>query len=89
MSTDRKPTAIELSLLTLLYKGYEFTSACESLGDASVKTAFDCILAGWIDQGEITAAGRALVPEALRRPGLQSQTPKFLITDTRTGKVVS
>lgn len=85
----QKPTSDELSLLALLYKGYEFVSACQSLGDAGAKAAFQCILNGWIDRGEITPAGRALVPESLRKPGLQSQAPKYTITDTSTGKVVS
>lgn len=83
----RRPTDTEGALLALLAKGYEFTSACRSLGDAGVKAAFDCILAGWIDRGALTASGRAVVPAGVQKPGLEA--PKYLITDASTGKVVS
>ena len=84
-----RPTEEDLALLALLHKGVEFTSACETMGDDGVKAAWHCLASGWINRGQITAAGRALVPAFLRGPGLQGTMPKFTVTDLRTGEIVS
>lgn len=81
------PTDTDLSLLTLLAKGYEFDSAVTTLGDAGIKACWHCLLNGWIDSGSITVAGRALVPLQAQQGRLQA--PKFVVTDQRTGRVVS
>lgn len=48
----------ERTLLMALDDGYEFTRVVNAMGDNGVKVAFQCILNGWIERGEITAEGR-------------------------------
>lgn len=49
----------ERALLMALDAGYEFTRVVGAMGDEGARIAFQCILKGWIDRGQITSAGRA------------------------------
>jgi hypothetical protein len=47
------------AFLMALGAGYDFTRVAGAFGDDGVRIAFDCLLRGWIDRGQITEAGRA------------------------------
>jgi hypothetical protein len=47
------------ALLMALDAGYDFTRVVGAFGDEGVQLSFQCLLKGWIDQGQITDAGRA------------------------------
>ena len=49
------------AFLMALDAGYDFTRVAGAFGDEGVRVAFDCLLKGWIDRGQITDAGRAYV----------------------------
>ena len=51
------------ALLMALDAGYDFKRVVTALGDDGPRVAFACILKGWIDRGEITAAGRTHLRE--------------------------
>jgi hypothetical protein len=48
----------ERALLLALDAGFKFDDVVCALGAGGVAIAFQCILNGWIDQGQITDAGR-------------------------------
>jgi hypothetical protein len=49
------------AFLMALAAGYDFTRVVGAFGDEGVRIAFDCLLKGWTDRGQITDAGRAHV----------------------------
>ena len=49
------------ALLMALAAGYDFTRVVGAFGDEGVKIAFDCLLKGWINHGQITSEGRVIV----------------------------
>lgn len=49
----------ERALLMALDAGYEFTKVVGAMGDDGARVAFQCLLQGWIDRGQITDEGRA------------------------------
>jgi hypothetical protein len=49
------------AFLMALAAGYDFARVVGAFGDEGVRIAFDCLLNGWIDRGQITGAGRAHV----------------------------
>jgi len=46
------------ALLMALDAGFEFTRVVGAFGEEGVKIAFQCLLKGWINQGQITNEGR-------------------------------
>jgi hypothetical protein len=59
-------TKWDVGLLARLDGGEDFTSACQAMGDDGVKAAWNCLMNGWIERGNITAIGRAFVRQALK-----------------------
>lgn len=49
------------AFLLALDAGFDFVRICGAFGDAGLKIAFQCLLKGWLDRGQITDAGRAYV----------------------------
>ena len=49
------------AFLMALAAGFDFRRVTLAFGDEGVRIAFDCLLKGWIDRGQITDAGRARV----------------------------
>jgi hypothetical protein len=49
---------LERALLMALDSGFAFDRAVTAMGDRGVRTAFQCLLKGWIERGQITGAGR-------------------------------
>ena len=78
---DRDPTKLEMELLVLLALGAPFEESVQATSEG-LGVAFQCILNGWIDCGELTDAGRSHVPKGVTKAAL-------VVRDLRTGKVVS
>lgn len=71
---ERLPTEGEHTLLCLLAAGEEFTRAVSRFeGNEGLRHGFQCTLNGWVDRGQITAAGRTLALKPCK-------TNKFIIT---------
>jgi hypothetical protein len=49
------------AFLMALDAGYDFARVAAAFGDEGVRIAFECLLRGWIDRGQITGEGRAHV----------------------------
>lgn len=49
------------AFLMALAAWYDFTRVAGAFGDEGVRIAFDCLLKGWVDRGQITDAGLAHV----------------------------
>lgn len=81
-----EPTKREIEFLTMLAIGVPFEEAAMTFGDDGLKISFRCILSGWVSQGELTPAGRSLVPRGADKAHV---AVGMMVTDLRTGKVVS
>jgi len=49
----------ERVLLMALDAGFDFAVVVGAMGDEGVRVAMQCLLKGWVDQGQITSDGRA------------------------------
>jgi len=50
--------SLERALLMALNDGYDFTRVVAAMGDEGVRVAFQCLLKGLIERGQITDEGR-------------------------------
>ncbi len=51
--------SMERALLMALNDGYEFTRVVAAMGDEGVHVSWQCLLNGWISEGQLTREGCA------------------------------
>ncbi len=60
---DVAPSKDEVGFLRKLEAGVDYNTAAMAAG---IKVAFNCTLKGWVDRGQITSSGLAMIRPTLR-----------------------
>lgn len=58
---DNSPSRLEIDFLRRLEAGQDYADAVDACGDDGLKVAWNCTLNAWVDRGQITSVGRALI----------------------------